>query len=777
MNRDKRAGDSDGPAPAAGPGAARQSGPPPELMQAVELHQMGRLQEAEALYVEVLQRYPKIPEALALYGYLTYQRGEDAGALERIDEALALNPRMVDAHLWRGMALQRLQRLEEAAASYREALRLNPQHVDALNNLGTVLTSEGNFAEAAKLHETAIRLKPDRAHSHYSLGVALQRQGLLEAAVEKFERAIALKPEHVDAHNNLGVLLIDLRRSDEALEQLRRAVELDPRRAETYLNLGKALHNLGRFRETEAALREALELYPEFAEARTALADILQTLGRNDEAIEHLRYARETRPDYLSAGSNLAMKLSYQANVTPETVAREHRELGRALVAACGKSDSAWRVRERNPDRRLRVGYVSPDFHAHSCAFFLEPLLAAHDSTEVEVYCYSNAPVVDAVTDRFRRLAPNWRDIALLTDREAAEQVAADRIDILMDCAGHTAHNRLRLFALKPAPLQGTWLGYPHSTGLPTVDFRLTDAIADPPGEIDGFGLERQIRLPGGFLCYRPLADAPDPVPGPLERDVGPVIGCFNNCHKIGPEVAALWASIMTELPDARLKLRANQFRDADVAEIYRARFVKAGVAPERLTISGWAPTIQQGLADYANVDLGLDPFPYNGTTTTCEALWMGVPVVTLAGAAHAGRVGASLLARVGLEELVARDTAHYREIAVGLLRDRRRLARYRRELRSRMAASSLCDAAGFARAVENAYRALWQEWCATGTEPPADLWSKPAPPPPHRAPHPRRRRLRPRPSSRPRRARPARCLRTSRRSASCTTWRAAAAR
>ena len=258
----------------------------------------------------------------------------------------------------------------------------------------------------------------------------------------------------------------------------------------------------------------------------------------------------------------------------------------------------------------------------------------------------------------------------------------------------------------------------------------MTDAIADPPGEIDGFGLERLIRLPGGFLCYRPLEDAPDPVPGPLERGVAPVIGCFNNCHKVGPEVAALWASIMAELPDARLKLRANQFRDADVAEIYRALFVKAGVAPERLTISGWAPTIQQGLADYANVDLGLDPFPYNGTTTTCEALWMGVPVVTLAGAAHAGRVGASLLARVGLEELIARDVAHYREIAVGLLRDRRRLARYRRELRSRMAASPLCDAAGFARAVENAYRALWREWCATGAQPPASLWSKPAPAP-----------------------------------------------
>jgi predicted O-linked N-acetylglucosamine transferase (SPINDLY family) len=703
-------------APPRGPSRpiASPAAPPPELLQAVELHQRGQLAEAEGLYAGILARQPRLAEVLALYGYLAHQRGDDATALQRIEAGLKINPRMVDAHLWRGMSLQRLQRLAEAASSYREALRLNPRHVDALNNLGTVLTTEGQYAEAARLHESAIRLRPDRPHSHYCLGVARQRLGEHEVAARNFERAIQLRPDYVEAYNNLGVSLIALRRAEEGLVPLQRAIELDPYRPESYLNLGKALRDLSRFAGSEAAYRRALELRPDYSEARHSLANVLQDFGQLDEALEHLRYARETDPDYLPARSNLLMKLIYHAGVEPETIAAEHRELGAELVAKL-PGDPARRDRERSPGRRLKVGYVSPDFHAHSCAFFLEPLIEAHDRAQVEVFCYSNTTPTDAVTDRLRKLSDHWRDIVTLSDAAVADLVAADGIDILVDCAGHTGNNRIPLFALKPAPLQATWLGYPHSTGLPTVDFRITDAVADPPGMTEAQYVERIVRLPDGFLCYRPFYPSPAPAPGPLQRGTGPVFGCFNNSNKIGPEVAAVWSALLAELPGARLKLRSRQFRDATVVERMRARFLAAGLASERLELSGWEPTIGEGLADYANIDIALDPFPYNGTTTTCEALWMGVPVVTLAGRVHAGRVGATLLARAGLERFVARDLEHYQAIAVSLARDRRQLDELRRNLRAAMAASPLCDARRFARALEDAYRAEWRHWCAEG--------------------------------------------------------------
>lgn len=709
---------SGGPPPrgAGGPGRAGPPGPDPVLMRAIAAHQQGRLPEAEAIYREILRASPRRFEALGLLGYLLHQRNEDAAAIELIDKALAINPIMADAHLWRGMALHRLERFDEAAASYRAVLRLNPQHVDALNNLGALLTTRGDYAGAVDLHRRAIGLKPDRAHAHYSMGVAFDRMGRYDEAIEAYRRAIRHKPDYLDAYINLGVALTTQRRAAEALPYLEKAVALDPQKPECRLNIGKALRDLSRFAEAESTYRFALELRPDFGEARNSLANVLQDFGNLDEALEHLRYVVATQPDYLTAGSNLLMKSIYHDRIDPAAIAEEHRRIGRNMAGLAGAGETAWRERERDPERRLRVGYLSPDFNAHSCAFFLEPLLAAHDRAAVEVYAYSNTARPDAITERIRTHADHWRDVTLLADLEAAKLIAADRIDILVDCAGHTARNRLSVFALKPAPLQGTWLGYPHGTGLPTVDFRLTDAVADPVGLTDPLYGETQIRLPQGFLCYRPLEEAPPPSPGPLARGEPPVFGCFNNAHKIGPAAARLWSEILAALPGARLKLRANQFRDPTVVERYRAWLAAFGIDPARLEIAPWAPTIQEGLADYANIDVALDPFPYNGTTTSCEALWMGVPIVALEGTAHAGRVGASLLTQVGLEALIAKSPAQYRDIALSLARDPARLARLRQELRPRMATSPLCDAPRFAAAVERAYRTLWRDWCAHGT-------------------------------------------------------------
>jgi predicted O-linked N-acetylglucosamine transferase (SPINDLY family) len=698
---------------------AAPPGPPPEFLAAVQHHRAGRLREAEALYRQVIARFPRAAEAHGLLGFLAHQAGEPEAALAHIATALALNPRFVDAHLWRGMALQALRRVAEAEAAYRRALELGPRHFDALNNLGTVLLQQGRPAEAAPLFERAIAVVGSRAEAHYNLGNALKSLGKLEDAAARYRRALALKPDYVEAQTNLGVVLVELRRPQEALPCLERAVALDPTRPESHFNLGRTLKDLARAEEAEASYRRALELQPEYPNARIGLASLLVELGRREEAVEHLRYTVETSPESVAAASSLLMMLNYDPDLDPSVVAEEHRRLGAAIVArAAPQSRAEWRERRRDPQRRLKLGYLSPDYRAHSCAFFIEPLFAAHDRAQVEVIAYSNTPAEDGVTGRIKGLVDGWRPVRHLDDDATARLIAGDGIDILIDLAGHTDGGRPSLLALKPAPILVAWLGYPNSTGLSTVDYRVTDALADPPGGADARHTERLLRLPRCFLCYRPPADAPDPAPaGPAEQGA-PVFGCFNTAPKLNPAVARLWARILNSVPGARLKLRALQFRQPAAMEAARAMFAEAGVDPARLALSAWRPTIREGLADYDGIDVALDPFPYNGTTTTCEALWMGVPVVTLEGQAHAGRVGASLLSAIGLADaLRARDPDDYVAKAVALARDRARLRRWRAELRARMMASPLMDPAGFARALEAGYRDIWRRWCEGGED------------------------------------------------------------
>lgn len=699
--------------PAATRGPVPPSGPPPEFRAAVEHHRAGRLSEAETLYRRVIRQFPRAAEAHGLLGFLAHQAGDHEAALGHIATALELNPRFVDAHLWQGMALQAMGRLAEAEAAYRRNLDLNPRHFDALNNLGGVLVLQNRAAEAAPFLERAIAVAGNRAEAHYNLGKALKALGDPERAIVSYRRAIALKPDYIDALTNLGAALVELRRPEEALSPLERAVALDPTRPESCFNLGRAFKDLVRAEEAEASYRAALELRPEYPDARISLAALLLDLGRRGEAVEHLRYTIETSPESDMAASALLMMLNYDPELAPDALAKEHRQLGAAIVARAAPARIQWRERSRDPERRLRLGYLSPDYRTHSCVFFIGPLFAAHDRAQVEVIAYSNTPGEDGVTDQIERLVDGWRSVRHLDDGGLARLIAEDGVDILIDLAGHTDGGRPSLLALKPAPLLVTWLGYPNTTGLATVDCRITDAVADPPGVADARCTERLLRLPRCFLCYQPLADMPDPAPtGPAEHGA-PVFGCFNTAAKLNPAVARLWARILDAVPGSRLKLRALQFRHAAAKETARAMFAAAGVDPARLDLSAWRPTIQEGLADYGEIDLALDPFPYNGTTTTCEALWMGVPVLSLEGRAHAGRVGASLLAAVGLaDECLARDGEDYVAKAVALASDRAALRRWRAELRGRMAASALMDRAGFARALEAGYREIWRRWC-----------------------------------------------------------------
>jgi predicted O-linked N-acetylglucosamine transferase (SPINDLY family) len=617
----------------------------------------------------------------------------------------------------RGALAQAMQhhqqgRLREAEALYRKALGEQPDHAQGRGLFGYLLFQTGRAAEALPQLDRALSLRPAYAEAHAWRGLALARLGRQEEAVGAYGAAIQADPKHAGAHNNLGLALFDLRRNREAIPHFERAVALGYKRPEPFVMMGRAHVKLGHLAEAERAYREALRQKASFVDARLGLANVLHDLGDLDAAIAELRRAIKDDPAALGARSNLVMKLLYHDGLDPRTVAEEHQAAGQAYARAfAGQGDPAWQKRDLDPDRPLRIGYMSPDFHLHATAFFLEPLFAGHDPAAVEIHVYSSTELRDEMTDRLRGHARGWRDVFGRSGAEVAALVAEDRIDVLVDCAGHTNGNRLGVLAMKPAPIQVTWLGYPHGTGVPAVDYRLTDALADPPGMTESHYVEELVRLPEGTFSYRAPDFAPEPAPGPLARGEGPVFGCFNNPHKIGPEVIRLWADVVNAVPGSRLRLKARQFLDAGAAARFRERFAAAGLAPERLEIEG-RRTLKEGFAEYATIDVALDPFPYHGTTSTCESLWMGVPVVTLPGRSCVSRVGPSLLARVGVDDLVARDAAHYREIAAGLIADPARLAELRQALRGRMAASALGDGPRFARQMEAAYRTMWRKHC-----------------------------------------------------------------
>jgi predicted O-linked N-acetylglucosamine transferase (SPINDLY family) len=362
--------------------------------------------------------------------------------------------------------------------------------------------------------------------------------------------------------------------------------------------------------------------------------------------------------------------------------------------------------------RRLKIGYVSPDFRQHSVSFFCQPLIQHHNRQLVEVFCYSEVKSSDDVTDEIMTSADEWRPISGLPDEAVAEQVRQDGIDILVDLAGHTAENRLLVFARKPAPVQITWLGYPNTTGMPVMDYRLTDDIADPPGEADQYHSETLIRLPDGFLCYSPPDDAPDVSGLPARQTARITFGSFNNLPKINEAVIALWSRLLLKVPKSDLLLKSKQFADAHVRQRFVDLFTSHGIAAERITLLPRVPSTAGHLALYHRVDIGLDPFPYNGTTTTCEAMWMGVPVISLRCERHAGRVGASVLTRVGLKELIAESEEQYVEIGMKLAQNLDGLEMLRAGMRARMSASALCDAKSFARTMENNFQMIWKIWC-----------------------------------------------------------------
>lgn len=548
---------------------------------------------------------------------------------------------------------------------------------------------------------------------HLSSGLDLIRANRLREARDLYAELARLHPHDPQAWFFLGAIHGQMGALDRAVYCCRRAVDLRPDNADAHFNLAQAYMHLNQLDRALAAYRDVVRLRPENAEAHANIAMILKDQGRLPESIASLRRALALKPDYANVHSNLLFFLHYMEE-SPDILFAEHLAWAKAHVAAITVTSDY--DNPPDPSRRLRIGYVSPDFRAHSVVYFAYALLAYHDPAAVDVLVYSNVAKPDEDTARVRALGHIWRDIHGVPDDDVAARIRNDNVDILVDLAGHTAGNRLAVFARKPAPVQVTYLGYPDTTGLATMNHRLADGISDPPGHAESWHTEKLARLPDGFLCYTPPLDAPEVGPPPAARVDYVTFGSFNNLAKITPAVAEIWARLLGSVPGSRLVLKNKSFADIETRDRWREQFERLGVGPARLAFNACTSAIGEHLGMYGAIDVALDTFPYNGTTTTCEALWMGVPVVTLAGRTHASRVGMSLLSQIGLPELIATGHDDYVNIAVALARDARHRADLRRQLRPRLAASSLCDGPAFARKVENAYRAMWRAWCVGRT-------------------------------------------------------------
>jgi len=535
-------------------------------------------------------------------------------------------------------------------------------------------------------------------------------QGRYREAHEAIAGYCAKHPRDLDARGLLGHCLLRLGQIEEAARCFHALVERVPGSWRAHAELAQALHLLGREEEAVARYRRATELNPRDPSLWDNLGIVLCCQARYEEAITCHRRAMETTAGFATAHSNLLLTLHYHPDVQREALFREHLVWGKrhgAPAAAPPHGNS------RDPDRRLRIGYLSRDLRTHSVAYFIEPLLATHDRDRFEVWCYASPAAGDATAVRLRTLASGWRELTGHPPAAVARQIRSDGIDILVELGGHTHSDLLLACAHRPAPVQVTYLGYPDTTGLPAIDYRLVDETTDPAGA-EQWCSEALVRLPGCFLCYHPPHNAPPVEPPPVTRQDHVTFGSFNNLAKVNDAVVALWSRLLHVVAGSRLFIKAPSLDDPATRDRYRGLFADHCVAAERITLRGRAQEVGDHLALYREVDIALDPFPYNGTTTTCEALWMGAPVVTLAGMTHAGRVGTSLLKAAGLDEHIATGPEQFLDVATRLATDRERLVALRASLRERMRASSLCDAERFTRTLEESYRTMWRRWCTT---------------------------------------------------------------
>ncbi len=703
----------------------------------IALKAAGDLREAELRLSEVLTIDPNNVRAIHHRGEVWLAEGKLAEAESAFRRAIALQPSFGLSHNSLGNLLSQSGRFDAAIEQYQAVLQVQPQFADAWSNLSNALREKRRYQEAIAAAQKAIALRPDFAGAFAALGNALRESGQKEEAIEQYRRALALRDDLAPVLNNLAITLADRRRFDEALGAIDQALKLRPRWAIAWNNRGKILRDAGRLEEAAGAIKTALEIEPEMAGAHVNLAgvqldnadidaawatieralqldgnlavahnlaaNILKEAGDVAGAIAHLDRTLELDPANADHHSNKVYLLEFDPRCDAKQLLAEQRKWDerhgqpmkqfiRPIARPAGRPD------------RLRIGYLSPYFRDHAESFFVVPLLEGHRHDEFEIHCFSDTEHTDAITERMKRSADRWHVTTGLNALDLAERIRSEKIDVLVDLAMHMAFNRATVLAQKPAAVQLSWLAYPGGMGMDAIDYRITDPWLDPEdADLSGYR-EKSIRLGKTWVCFDPLAELPPVSP----RGRGPIcFGSINNPCKINERSLGLWANVMRAVDDSRLLLQSlSLMQRRRIVEFMESR----GISSDRLQ---FAPrcTREEYRKLYHRIDICLDPLPYNGITTTCDALWMGVPVVTRTGSTAAGRAGASILGNVGLDELIGRSDEAFIAAAVSLAGDASRLAELRQSLRERIRRSPLSDNTSFAREMETAYSRMWAEW------------------------------------------------------------------
>ena len=643
-----------------------------------QLYQAGDLAGASRLGEQAVTRDPRDAGALHILGLAKFGLGEAAVASALLRRSLEVR---ADAAVLSdlGVTLRAQGHLVDAEAAYRRALELDPSLAQALGNLGNVLLDQYRPDEAATALTEAIQRAPDQTWLLRSMALSHMARGAPDRAETLLRRALEIDPADAAVHETLGALLGQTGRPIEAETHHRAALPALRERHRGLSNLAVVLHMQSRYAEAETCYRDALAI----------------------------------RPDYASGHSNLLFGLNYHPGLSAQEIFAEYCAWDRQHALRLAPDDPQFAL-DRTPGRRLRIGYVSADFRHHAAALFAEPLLAAHDRDAVELFCYGEIAMPDAITERFSNLADHWRSTIGLTDGAMADMIREDQIDVLVDLAGHTAGNRLLVFARKPTPVQVSYLlGHGYTTGLTTMDAFLADEFLAPP-DADALFSERVMRLPRIPLVYTPPDEMPPVSPLPAMANGFVTFGYFGRPERLNDDVIGTWSSILKNIAGSRLELNTKAFGEPAVRDLFAARFAAHGIAGEQLQLICTEPQTRTWEA-YGEIDIALDPFPHNAGTTTIEALWQGVPIVSLAGRPSVGRFGSMILHAVGLDDWVGTDPQGYVARCMDAAADLPALAHLRAELRARFAASPLRDAAGLARLVEAAYRSLWDEWRTTG--------------------------------------------------------------
>jgi predicted O-linked N-acetylglucosamine transferase (SPINDLY family) len=674
---------------------------------ALAFQNIGRPDSAIKNYNKAIQIKPDYAEAYNNLGSVLAEMMQPNEAIKNYNKAIQIQPDYAEAYNNLGNILKDLVKPNEAIKNYNKAIQLKPDYAEAYNDLGVALQELGRLDEAIKNYKKAIQLKPDYAEAYSNIGVALQELGRLDEAIKNYKKAIQLKPDYAEAYSNFGTALQELGRSNEAIKSHNKAIQLDPNDSSAYSNLGVALKDLGQLDEAINNYNKAIKLKPDYEIAYNNLGVTLRELGRLDEAVKNYSKAIQLKPSYTEAYSNLLMDLNYATSTTPTQAITTARKFGEFVTENTQMRFSNYQ--NLSASKKLRVGFVSGDLRRHPVGYFLENVLSHINPDRIELVAYSASSIIDDLSKRITPLFSTWKSIYGQNNEVVAKTIHSDKIHILIDLSGHTAYNRLPVFGWRPAPIQVSWLGYFATTGLNEMDYLLGDPYVTP-AEYDSHFTEKVWRLTKTRWCFTPPNVNINVAELPALNNGYITFGCFNNLSKMNHKVVELWSKVLKSTPNSRLLLKAKQLRDKSTQENVIQKFGIQGIKSERIILEG-PEKREKYFSAYNRIDIALDPFPFTGGTTSVECLWMGVPVLTLAGDSLISRQGVGILMNIGLPNWIAENESEYITKSIFFASDLEKLVELRAGLRMQALTSPLFDAQNFAQDFENALWGMWEKY------------------------------------------------------------------